>query len=354
LDFLKKIKKKANKNPKRIVYPESTEPRTLCAIEKIVKLGYAKPILLGSLKNITFAMKKVGVNFAYVLKKIDVIDYLAESNQISFKYYISELCKIRRKKGVTRKIAADLLKDPMYYATMMVRLNDADAMISGAAHTTAETIRPALQIIKTKKRFHRVSGLFLMELKDKMYLFADCAVNISPDSTVLAEIAIDSWHTARELGVKPKIAMLSFSTKGSADHPDLRKIKDAVKKVKRKRPDIIIDGELQVDSAIVPSVSKLKCPGSNLGGKANVLIFPYLSVGNIAYKLVERLAHAEAIGPILQGLSKPINDLSRGCTVNEIVDISAVTTVQVQDLEKEAKLKSKKIKSKLKLKSKIN
>ena len=209
---------------------------------------------------------------------------------------------------MTPEDADRIVRDEVYFGTMMVYCNDADGLVGGALHTTAETVRPALQIIKTLEKYHKVSGLFLMKLRDKAYLFADCAINIAPNADELAMIAIDSANTARMFGISPRVAMLSFSTYGSAKHEIVDKVRNAVSIVKNKRPDLIIDGEMQVDAAIVPFVAKIKCPKSILKGNANVLIFPSLEVGNIAYKLVERLAKAQAIGPVLQGLRKPVND----------------------------------------------
>ncbi|MBT7903417.1 phosphate acetyltransferase [Candidatus Woesearchaeota archaeon] len=351
MDFLKKIKNKASKNPAKIVFPESTEPRTLSAIQKIIKLNYAKPVLLCSEKKLAQALKKNKLPNS-LIKKVILVDYLSSSKQaqIQFNKHVKFLFKLRKKKGLTIEQANILLKDPIYFATTMVKMGFAEALISGATNTTAHTIRPALQIIKTKERFHRVSGLFLMELQDRLILFADCAVNINPDAKTLAEIAIDSWNSAKDLGLNPKIALLSFSTHGSANYDELAKIQKAIKIVNKKHPKIKIDGDLQVDAALVPSVQKLKAPLSPLKGNANVLIFPNLYAGNISYKLVERLAHAKAIGPFLQGLSMPVNDLSRGCSVNDIVELAALTSVQVLEL-KNSKNKSNKNIKKIKQKN---
>jgi phosphate acetyltransferase len=196
-------------------------------------------------------------------------------------------------------------------------------------------VRPALQIIGTKEKFHKVSGIFFMILENRLLLFADCAINIDPNSTELAEIAIDTAETAKRFGIEPKIAMLSFSTNGSAKHPDADKVREAVQMIKYKRPELIVDGEMQVDAALVPEISQRKFPNSKIKGEANVLIFPDLQSGNIAYKLVERLAKAEAIGPILQGLNKPVNDLSRGCSFQDIADLAAITACEAQELTHE-------------------
>lgn len=326
-DIVQRIKKLAQKNPRSIVYPEACESRTIRAIELVVKQGIARPILLCSTQEAITAMRKNGIDHRKLLSQVTVLDYKTADNR---KDFAQALYLLRKKKGMTINKARELLDSPVYYGTMMVKLKKVDGLIGGARYTTAQTVLPALEIIKTKERFHRVSGLFLMELKDENLIFADCSVNINPDARTLAEIAIDSATTAEEFGIKPRVAMLSFSTHGSAEHPVLQKLRDAVKIVRKKRPDIPIDGELQVDAALVPHVAKIKCKASPTCGRANVLIFPDVSCGNIAYKLVERLAGAKAIGPILQGLALPVNDLSRGCSVEDIIDVTAVTVVQAQ------------------------
>ncbi len=322
-NILKKIKNQAKNHPKRIVFPEGTEERTLKAVKIILREGFAKIILLGDEKEIKRKKKKINVN----PKKTTIINPLTSEK---IKEYAERFYLLRKHKGITPKIADKIVKDENYFGTMMVHLGDADGLVSGAIHTTAETVRPALQIIRTKEKYHRVSAVFLMKLKDKIYFFADCAVNINPTSEELAMIAIDTAKTAKEFGINPRVALLSFSTHESAKHELIEKVRNAVKIAKRKNPNLIIDGELQVDAAIVPFVAKIKCPKSKLKGNANVLIFPDLEVGNIAYKLVERLAKAKAIGPILQGLKKPVNDLSRGCSVDDIVNITAITVVEAQ------------------------
>lgn len=322
-DLLKKIKIEAKNNPKRIVFPEGNEPRTINAIKIILRDKIAKVILLGNINDIKKRLKKIKIN----PDNLTIIEPL-KSDRLG--HYAEEFYRLRRHKGITLEDAKRIIKDNIYFGTMMVHLNEADGFVCGAVHTTAETIRPALQIIKTKEKYHKVSGLFLMKLKGKIYLFADCAININPTAEELAMIAMDSANTSIEFGIKPRIAMLSFSTHESATHEVIEKVRNAVRIVKKRNPKLIIDGELQVDAAIVPFVAKIKCPNSILKGNANVLIFPNLETGNIAYKLVERLAKAQAIGPILQGLKKPINDLSRGCSVEDIVNITAITVVEVQ------------------------
>ena len=323
-DFIKKIINKAKKSPKKIVFPEGEEERTLKATETIVKEGIAKVILLGNEEIISKKAKKIGID----IKKIKIINPAKSKKQ---EKYAKEFFKLRKKKGIDIKEARETIKDDCYYGTMMVHLGDADGLVSGAIHSTAETIRPALQIIGTRKKFERVSGVFFLMLPDKRLLFfADAAVEIEPDAKDLAEVAIDTAETAKKFGFAPKIAMLSFSTHGSAKHPLVDKVREATEIVRYQKPKLVIDGDIQLDAAIDKDVCRLKCPNSPLKGEANVLIFPDLQCGNISYKLVERLAGARAVGPVLQGLRKPVNDLSRGCDVEDIVDITAITVVEAQ------------------------
>jgi len=324
IDIISKSIEKAKKDPRRIVFPEGTEPRILRAVEIIKKEGIAHPILIGNEEEIRNKAAETNVN----LEGIQIIN---PEHSDKLDIYADRLVEIRKGKVESVEKAKEILKDSIYYGTMMVRLSDADGLIGGATTSTADTVRPALQIIKTKGMFHKVSGVFFMVLKEKLLLFADAAVNIDPDAKDLAEIAIDSAETAKEFDIEPRIAMLSFSTKGSAKHPIVDKVVEATKIVQYKRPDLLIDGDMQVDAALVPEVCDKKCPGCKLHGDANVLIFPDLESGNIAYKLVERLAKAEAIGPILQGLAKPVNDLSRGCDVEDVVHVTAITVVQAQN-----------------------
>ena len=219
----------------------------------------------------------------------------------------------------------------MYFGTMMVQTGDADGLIGGATTTTANTLRPALQIIRTHEKFHKVSGLFLMNVKGRLLFLADCAVNIEPSSHVLAEIAMDTKETVKKFGIEPRVAMISFSTNGSADHPSVERVREATEMVRDKDPALVVDGEMQVDAALDPETCQRKYPNSRIKGDANVLIFPGVSAGNIGYKLL-RTAGADAVGPILQGLKKPVNDLSRGCNIQDVIDVCAITVLQAQNV----------------------
>lgn len=326
--FISTIKQKAKKLQKRIIFPETFDERTLKAIEVILKERTAIPVLIGSKPEMMKRAKKLELNIDW--KKVECIELNDPQRQ---KKYAQALFVLRKNKGLTFEQAKKLVQDLNYFAVMALQLGEADGLISGANATTAGTLRPALQIIKTKEKFHKVSGIFFMILEKRLLLFADCAVNIEPSSHELAEIAIDTAETAQRFGIKPRIAMLSFSTNGSAHHPLADKVREATKMVQYHRPDLIVDGEIQVDAALVPSVAQKKFPSSAIQGDANILIFPDLQSGNIAYKLVERLAGAKAIGPIIQGLQKPVNDLSRGCSYHDIVDLAAITACEAEELK---------------------
>lgn len=321
--FIKSIKAHARKNPQRIIFPEADrDPRILEAAAKIVKEKTAKPMFYGTRTTIEKLLKKHAISLN--LTKVAIVT----PTEKEYKESAEKLTKIRAKKGITLTEALKKIRDPNYFCTMMVATGKADGLIGGSLSTTAETIRPALQIIPTKEQFHKVSGFFFMILEKRLLLFADCAVTIDPNSHDLAGIAIDTAETAKKFGITPRVAFLSFSTKESAHHPHVEKVQEAVAIMKQKKPTLLVDGPLQVDAALVPKIAHQKCPGSTLKGNANVLIFPDLQSGNIAYKLVERLAGAMAIGPILQGLCKPINDLSRGCSVEDIVTLAAITSIE--------------------------
>lgn len=323
--FVKKIEALARKNPQKIVLPEALDERILKATEEILKKHIAIPILIGEAKTIKAKAKKLKLQIDW-----NALEIKNPSDKKLAEKYAEGLYEIRKDKGMTKKEALKTIKDINYFGTMMIQMNDADGMVTGATHPTADSIRPVLQIIKTREKFHKVSGIFFMLLENRLLLFADAAITIEPNSHDLVNIAIDTAETAKRFGIEPRVALLSFSTKGSADHPLVDKVKEAVAMIKYKRPDIIVDGELQVDAALVPEVAKRKCPNSPIQGNANVLIFPDLETANIAYKLVERLAKARAIGPLLQGLKKPINKLSRGCSYKDIVNVVTFTAYECQ------------------------
>ncbi|EKQ53987.1 MULTISPECIES: phosphate acetyltransferase [unclassified Clostridium] len=330
MDLMKKIWNAAQANKKKIVLPEGNEERNIVAAEKINKLGLAYPILIGNKDEIYNKAKELDVN----LSGIQIIDPDESEN---LDKYIAAFYELRKTKGVTMEKADKIVRDPLYFGTMMVKLDDADGMVSGAVHTTGDLLRPGLQIIKTAPGVSVVSSFFIMQVPGSTYgeegtlIFSDCAVNPNPNEDQLAAIAIATAETAKRLcNMDPKVAMLSFSTMGSADNELVDKVRNATQKAKEMRPDLDIDGELQLDAAIVQKVADQKAPGSKVAGKANVLIFPDLQAGNIGYKLVQRFANAEAIGPICQGFAKPINDLSRGCSSDDIVNVVALTAVQAQ------------------------
>ena len=326
--IIDKIKAKAKADIKHIVLPEGEEIRNVQAAVMIRDQGLAKLTLLGNPAKV----KEVAAGAD--LTGIDIIDP-ADSDKAPL--YAATLYDLRKAKGMTEEEAAKKVADPMYYGIMMVKLGDADGLVSGAIHSTGDMLRPALQVIKSKPGMKTVSSCFLMECPDKSYgdngvmIFADCAVNIDPDAEQLANIALGAADSARSLaGMEPRVAMLSFSTKGSAKHDNVTKVQEATRIAKEMAPDLELDGELQLDAALVEKVGQLKAPGSKVAGHANTLVFPDLDAGNIGYKLVQRLAHAEAYGPILQGIAKPCNDLSRGCSAEDIVATVAITAVQAQ------------------------
>lgn len=330
MELMKKIWEAAKADKKKIVLPEGNEARTVVAAQKIAEEGIATPILVGNKEEILKAAKEQGVE----LKGVDIID-----PEVSTKLneYIEAFYELRKNKGMTMEKAERIVRDPLYFATMMVKLDDADGMVSGAVHTTGDLLRPGLQIIKTAPGVSVVSSFFIMLVpgskygEEGMLLFSDCAVNPNPNSEQLAAIAIATAETAKNLcKIEPKVAMLSFSTMGSADHEVVDKVRIATERAKELRPDLQIDGEMQLDAAIVQKVADQKAPNSTVAGNANVLVFPDLQAGNIGYKLVQRFANAEAIGPVCQGFAKPINDLSRGCSSEDIVNVVALTAVQAQ------------------------
>ncbi|MBP2031624.1 phosphate acetyltransferase [Clostridium algifaecis] len=333
MKLMKQIWDKARKDKKKIVLAEGEEERNLKASEKIVKNNIADVIIVGNKDVIKEKAKKLNVD----LTGVEMVD---PDTSEKLEAYSNEFYELRKKKGVTLEKANKIVRDPLYFATMMVKLGDADGLVSGSIHTTGDLLRPGLQVIKTAPGTSVVSSIFMMEVPNCEYgdegflLFSDCAVNPNPNTEQLAAIAVSTAETAKNLcGMDPKIAMLSFSTKGSAQHENVDKVREATKLAKQMNPDLKIDGELQLDAALVKEVANLKAPGSEVAGNANVLIFPELQAGNIGYKLVQRFAKAEAIGPICQGFAKPINDLSRGCSSDDIVNVVAVTAVQAQSIK---------------------
>ncbi len=333
MSVLDSIKEKAKADVKHILLPEGSEERTVQAARIITDEKIAKVTLLGDEEEI----KKVAEKFNVCLCGIDIINPLTDPD---FEHYATGFYELRKAKGMTPEKARETIKNTLFYACMMIKEGKADGMVSGAINTTGNTLRPGLQIIKMAKGINTISSCFIMEIPNKEYgdnglmLFGDCAININPNPDELASIAIATANTAKTLlGMDPTVAMLSFSTKGSAKHENVDKVTAALAKVKELAPDLDVDGELQADAAMVPKVAALKAPGSKVAGHANVLIFPDLQAGNIGYKLVQRLAGAEAVGPVSQGFAKPINDLSRGCSIADIVSVVAITAVQAQAIK---------------------
>jgi phosphate acetyltransferase len=328
MELIDQIKNKARKLNKRIVLPEGTEIRTLKAAEIVLKGHIAKLTLLGDPLKIKEITRREGID----ISGASVIDPSSDPKRA---HYSDLMVEIRKDKGLTKEEALKLLDDPLYFGPMMIKAGDADGELSGAVHATGDVLRPAFQFVKTLPGVSIVSGAFFLIFENKtlgdhgILVFADCAVMANPDAKQLAEIAVSTARTAKRIAnIEPRVAMLSFSTKGSAKHELVDKVVSATKIAQEMAPELMIDGEMQLDAALVAEVGQLKAPGSKVAGRANVLVFPGLEAGNIGYKLVQRLAGAEAVGPVLQGMAAPINDLSRGCSVNDIVTMIAITANQ--------------------------
>jgi phosphate acetyltransferase len=329
MDLLQKIKENAKLHNKKIVLPEGTEERTLQAADILLDEKIAQIILIGNPEKIKEESDRMG------LTNIDKAIIVNPENHDKMEAYAEILVELRKKKGMTMEKAMEIVKDPLYLATLMIKAGDADGEVAGALNATGDVLRPAFQIVKTMPGISVVSGAFIMILKDKNYgdngmmVFADCAVHPNPTASELAEIAVATAKTTKAIAqMEPRVAMLSFSTMGSAKHEMVDKVVEATRLAKEMAPEFQIDGEMQADAAIVEAIGAKKAPNSKVAGKANVLVFPTLEVGNIGYKLVQRLAGAEAVGPVLQGMAAPINDLSRGCSVSDIVNLVAITANQ--------------------------
>jgi phosphate acetyltransferase len=329
VSILVNIREKARKDLKKIILPEGQDERIIRAAARVVELGVAIPVVIGVKESIERMAGDLDISMAGVeIVELDKVTNLDE--------YATEFAKMREKKGLTfEKAKETLIKEPVFYAAMMVRQGEAHGVVSGATSPTAQVIRAGLQIIGTKPGIKTVSSCFLMELTERqetygeVLLFADCAVIPVPTAEQLADIAVSTVATGRSIvGIEGKVALMTFSTKGSADHPDIDIVKEAGKILREREVDFPFDDELQADAALVKSVAAKKAPESPVAGHANILVFPNLAAGNIGYKLVQRLAGANAYGPIIQGLNNPINDLSRGCSAEDIVDLVAMTAIQ--------------------------
>ena len=332
MSFINDIKQRAKQDIKTIILPESNDLRVIKATEQVLKEGYSDIILIGNKEEI----KKIAQENNIDISKAKIVDPLKSDK---FSEYAEKFYELRKAKGMTLDKAKEIMKDNVYFGMMMVKQGDGDGLVSGACHSTADTLRPALQILKTAPGTKLVSAFFLMVVPNCEYgengafVFGDCGLNEYPDPEALSEIAISSSKSFKQLvGKEPKVAMLSYSSYGSAHSPLTDKVVEATKLLKEKMPELIADGELQLDAAIIPEIAASKAPGSPLKGEANTLIFPDLDAGNIGYKLVQRFAKAEAYGPLCQGIARPVNDLSRGCSAKDIAGVVAITAVQAQSM----------------------
>lgn len=320
MDLFESLKQKVSGKGMRIVFPEATDARILNAVVRLHSEGLVVPILIGNEAEV----HKAAENYRFNLDGIEILD---PKDYAEFDAMVDAFVE-RRNGKATEEQAREILTDVNYFGTMLVYMGKADGLVSGAAHSTADTVRPALQIIKTREGVSRTSGAFIMLRGQERYLFADCAINPNPDAQVLSEIAVESARTAEIFDIDPKVAMLSFSTKGSASGEQADKVIEATKLAKEQNPDLAIDGELQFDAAFVSAVAQAKAPGSDVAGQAKVFVFPELQAGNIGYKIAQRLGGFEAVGPILQGLNQPISDLSRGCVEEDVYKTAIITANQ--------------------------
>ena len=332
MSFIEDIMNRAKQEIKTIVLPEATDIRTLKATDKILKEEFCKIILVGNEEEIMGIAKENGLD----ISKAEIVN---PSKAENYEEYVNAFYELRKHKGMTEEKAKELMLDPVFFGMMMVKQEKADGLVSGAIHSTADTLRPALQILKTAPGTKLVSTFSIMVVpncefgENGVFAFADCGLNQNPNSEELSEIAISTAKSFKQImGKEPRVAMLSYSTMGSAKAEEVDKVRIATELAKEKEPELAVDGEMQFDAAIIPEIAKSKAPESKVAGKANTLVFPDLQAGNIGYKLVERLAKAEAYGPICQGMSKPVNDLSRGCKAEDIVGVVAITCVQAQTL----------------------
>ena len=332
MNIIEEIKKKAKSEIRTIVLPEAEDTRVIEAANIIEKEGFAKIVLIGNTDKVKSKAKENGID----LTNISVVD---PETYEKFEEYANCFYELRKAKGITEEDARKIVRDPVYFGMMMVKMEDADGLVSGAAHSTSDTLRPALQILKTAPGTKLVSAFFLMNVpnceygENGIFVYADSGLNENPDSDKLAEIAAASAKSFEQLvGKEAKVGMLSYSTYGSAKSELTEKVIEATRIVKERYPNLKVDGELQLDAAIIPEIAESKAPGSPVAGYCNTLVFPDLNAGNIGYKLTQRLAKAEAYGPLCQGIAKPVNDLSRGCSVEDIVGVVAITSVQGQNI----------------------